>query len=108
MGPRLEFRIIDFGSSFFSEELAQATGGVRARENYRRLTRLFEGAEVAFWSPAKSTKIQLQRAELTPRDADRDQGWHLPTNLCQRASATAGACLFAASCVLRRGPRCPR
>jgi len=53
LGPRVEFRIIDYGSSYFSQTLAQATGGFRARENYERLASVFESEHVTFKSPAK-------------------------------------------------------
>jgi hypothetical protein len=59
LGPRVEFKIIDYGSSFFSETLAQTTGGFRARHNYYRLTRLFETGKVAFRSPTRKTLVEL-------------------------------------------------
>jgi hypothetical protein len=45
-GPEVEFRIIDFGSSTFNEDLAQAAGGFRSRAAFQSLAQLFEAAEV--------------------------------------------------------------
>ncbi|KAL4526906.1 hypothetical protein Ndes2526A_g01330 [Nannochloris sp. 'desiccata'] len=60
LGPQVEFKIIDYGSSYFSETLAQATGGFRARHNYQRLTRLFESKQVAFRSPTRQTLLEVE------------------------------------------------
>jgi len=60
LGPKVEFKIIDYGSSYFSDSLAQATGGFRARHNYQRLTRLFESEQVAFRSPTRKTLVEVE------------------------------------------------
>jgi len=60
LGPQVEFKIIDYGSSYFSDSLAQATGGFRARHNYQRLTKLFESKQVAFRSPTRQTLIEVE------------------------------------------------
>lgn len=91
LGPRVEFKIIDYGSSIFSETLAQATGGFRSRHNYDRLRRLFEAPEVSFASPTRKTLIEV---ETSAAPSSSDQTWHLlPTRVRQRfklKSAPAG------------------
>ena len=62
LGPRVEFKIIDYGSSFFSDTLAQATGGFRARHNYDRLVKLFETKQALYKSPSGHAQIELKTA----------------------------------------------
>ena len=88
LGPRCEFKIIDYGSSFFSETLAQATGGFRARDNYEGLRRLFESKKVAFRSPTRQTLIEVDTTAGQPVEGNHggeDYRWHLiPTHFKQR------------------------
>lgn len=90
LGPQCEFKIIDYGSSFFSETLAQATGGFRARDNYDRLRRLFESKQVAFRSPTRQTLIEVNTTVGQPVETSArgdDYRWHLiPTGIKHRVS----------------------
>lgn len=54
LGPKVEFKIIDYGASYFSETLAQATGGYRSRKNYERMKRMFLAKELAFLSARRN------------------------------------------------------
>lgn len=89
LGPHVEFKIIDFGSSFFSPDLARATGGFRARRNYERLRRLFEAKKVAFKSDTRDATIEVDTAVGKPAGEGHADGrrrrWHLlPTHLRER------------------------
>ena len=87
LGPRVEFKIIDYGSSYFSETLAQATGGFRARHNYQRLTRLFESKKVAFRSPTRQTLVEVETSagKVGTAPGKPEKRWHLmPTGVRQR------------------------
>lgn len=84
LGPNIEFKIIDYGSSCFSETLAQATGGFRSRKNYERLRRLFESREVAFASATQKTFIEVETAAGNPETQPGKKWKLLPTGLRQR------------------------
>jgi hypothetical protein len=90
LGPRINFKIIDYGSSYFSETLAQATGGFRARHNYQRLTRLFESKKVAFRSPTRQTLVEVETTagKVGTAPGKPEKKWHLtPTGkIKQRVS----------------------
>jgi hypothetical protein len=73
LGPRVEFRVIDYGSSCFSSTLAEATGGFRSRENYERLSEMFQGRHVMLRS---ATQV---RRQPTPPPHPRTS-----TALCRR------------------------
>jgi hypothetical protein len=84
LGPKIEFKIIDYGSSCFSETLAQATGGFRSRKNYERLRHLFESREVAFASATQKTFIEVETATGNPETQPGKKWKLLPTGFGQR------------------------
>jgi hypothetical protein len=88
LGPKIEFKIIDYGSSYFSEHLAQATGGFRARRKYHCLKNLFESKKVAFRSSTRTTLVEVETAagNVATEPGNKGKKWHLiPTgNFRQR------------------------
>lgn len=93
LGPRVEFKIIDYGSSIFSPTLAEATGGFRARKNYREMQKLFEADHVEFRSKSHRM-INVSTAMRGDPNGGQDSWKLMPTRLKQRVSWGAGAFRF--------------
>lgn len=83
LGPIVEFKIIDYGSSYFSETLAEATGGYHSRKNYERLKKMFVAKQLAFriaqLSMEQGSRKNLVEMDTTAgaTDMDGDRSWHL-------------------------------
>jgi len=87
LGPRVEFKIIDYGSSLFSPTLAQATGGFCAREAYRQMSALFEGQQVAFHSDSNKKLFNVSTAAGNTTTGGTSMPWmRMPARLRQRVS----------------------
>ena len=93
LGPVVEFKIIDFGSSIFSATLAQATGGFRARANYQQMRALFEAKQLAYTSARENTTVAVNTAGGAEAPGSGGARWGLiPTHISRRVST--GACII--------------
>jgi hypothetical protein len=81
----LRMQIIDYGSSYFSNTLAETTGGYRSREHYNNLRHLFEAKQVAFKSAARKKLIEIDTSAAHDFGPGEERRWLMvPTRMRRR------------------------
>lgn len=83
LGPRVEFKIIDYGVAIFNEDLAESTGGNEYRAVLQRIKDVLVAKEIVF--PSRNNKAEQQSMVVstgTSAIGRATHAWHLlPTKL---------------------------
>lgn len=83
LGPRVEFKIIDYGVAIFNENLAESTGGSEYKGVLQRIKDVLVAKEIVF--PSRSAKAEQQSVVVstsTSAIGRATHAWHLlPTKL---------------------------